>query len=79
MVGQIVGFIDDGQHLLLLEMFLEDTFVYDSKLQFCASFICLDDFKTQKNSKGWEKIEKLRKIFVKAGKLIWDKIEIIPK
>ena len=50
MVGKIVGIINEAQHLLLVEMFLNEFFEYNSQFQFISSFVCLNDFNNKKNS-----------------------------
>jgi len=77
MVGKIVGFLNDAQHLLVVEMFLNEFFEYDSQFNFMASFVCLNDFKNQRNSTRFEKVKntfsnkKLQKVLIKGRYFIW--------
>ena len=76
MVGKIVGIINDAQHLLLVKMFFNEFFEYDSQFNFISSFVCLNDFKNKKNSTRFEKVikffsnEKLKKLLNKGTNFI---------
>ena len=44
MIGEVVGIINEAQHIILLKMLPNERFDYDPKIEFTTSFVCLSDF-----------------------------------
>lgn len=69
--------------LFVVEMFLNEKLVYDSRINFGASFVCLKDFQSQKTSKVLKKVKssffpkKVSGFIKKAGKIFL--YELLPK
>lgn len=49
MIGKVVGFIDESTHQILLEMFLDESYVYDSSINFTDNFFSLKELENQKD------------------------------